>query len=238
MSWLQPKLHLKVAQKQILTPGLVQMVSVLALNRLELREMITQEMVANPMLEEMTEETPVAEQDYSEETFIKAETEKVPETEAANPFDEFDIASFFNQYLDSGAANGSGEHEVIEKPSFEKFISSPQGLTEHLGWQLTVTVCNETVREIAEIIIGNLDENGYLAVSLEEIANNGNYSLEDVEEALATVQEFDPLGSAPATCVNACLRSFERSTRRTHSPSRSFQNACPSGPWPPPKRSS
>ncbi len=65
--------------------------------------MITQEMVANPMLEEMTEETPVAEQDYSEETFIKAETEKVPETEAANPFDEFDIASFFNQYLDSGS---------------------------------------------------------------------------------------------------------------------------------------
>src|ERR1700721_657048 len=100
MSWLQPKLHLKVSQKQILTPGLVQMVSVLALNRLELREMITQEMVANPMLEEMTDETPVAEQDYSEETFIKAETEKVPETEPANPFDEFDKNSFFTQSLD------------------------------------------------------------------------------------------------------------------------------------------
>ncbi len=106
MSWLQPKLHLKVAQKQILTPGLVQMVSVLALNRLELREMINQEMVANPMLEEMTDESP-AEQDYSEETFIKAETEKVPETEPANPFDEFDVTSFFNQYLDSG----SGERQ-------------------------------------------------------------------------------------------------------------------------------
>jgi RNA polymerase sigma-54 factor len=212
MSWLQPKLHLKVAQKQILTPGLVQMVSVLALNRLELREMITQEMVANPMLEETTEETPVAEQDYSEETFLKAETEKVPETEAANPFDEFDIASFFNQYLDSGAANGSGEHEVIEKPSFEKFISSPQGLTDHLGWQLTVTVCNETVREIAEIVIGNLDENGYLAVSLEEIAKNGNYSLEDVEEALATVQEFDPLGVGSRNlreCLLTQLRTLD-----------------------------
>ena len=194
MSWLQPKLHLKVAQKQILTPGLVQMVSVLALNRLELREMINEEMVANPMLEELTEETQVAEQDYTEETFLKAETEKVPETEPANPFDEFDINSFFNQYLDSGGGNGNGEHEVIEKPSFEKFISSPQGLTEHLSWQLSVTVCNETVREIADIIIGNLDENGYLTVSLEEIAKNGNYSLEDVEEAVATVQEFDPLG--------------------------------------------
>src|ERR1700733_2508534 len=193
MSWLQPKLHLKVAQKQILTPGLVQMVSVLALNRLELREMITQEMVANPMLEELTNDGPASE-DYSEEAFIKAETEKVPETEPANPFDEFDIASFFNQYLDSGSGEGRGEHEVIEKPSFEKFISSPQGLTEHLTWQLSVTVCNETVREIAEIIIGNLDENGYVTASLEEIAKNGNYSLEDVEEALAVVQEFDPLG--------------------------------------------
>ncbi len=204
MSWLQPKLHLKLAQKQILTPGLVQMVSVLALNRLELREMITQEMVANPMLEELTDESQVAEQDYTEETFIKAETEKVPETEPANPFDEFDINSFFNQYLDSGGGNGNGEHEVIEKPSFEKFISSPQGLTEHLSWQLSVTVCNETVREIAEVIIGNLDEDGYLRASLEEIAKNGNYLIEDVEEALATVQEFDPLGVG-ARNLRECL---------------------------------
>src|SRR3989442_124074 len=112
MSWLQPKLHLKVAQKQILTPGLVQMVSVLALNRLELREMITQEMVANPMLEEMTDESPVAEQDYTEEFVIKAETEKVPETEPANPFDEVGINSFFNQYLFSGGGNGNSEYEV------------------------------------------------------------------------------------------------------------------------------
>jgi len=212
MSWLQPKLHLKLAQKQILTPGLVQMVSVLALNRLELREMITQEMVANPMLEELTDESPVAEQDYSEETFIKAETEKLPETEPANPFDEFDLNSFFNQYLDSGGGNGNGEHEVIEKPSFEKFISSPQGLTEHLNWQLSVTVCNETVREIADVIIGNLDENGYLTASLEEIAKNGSYSLEDVEEALATVQEFDPLGVASRNlreCLLTQLRTLD-----------------------------
>src|SRR5580698_10432877 len=203
MNWLAPKLSLRVAQKQILTPGLVQMVSVLALNRLELREMITAEMVANPMLEELTNDGPASE-DYSEEAFIKAETEKVPETEPANPFDEFDVASFFNQYLDSGSDQGRGEHEVIEKPSFEKFISSPQGLAEYLHWQLSVTVCNETVHEIAETIIGNLDENGYLTASLEEIAKNGNWSLEDVEEALAVVQEFDPLGVA-ARNLSECL---------------------------------
>jgi RNA polymerase sigma-54 factor len=204
MSWLQPRLQLKVSQKQILTPGLVQMVSVLALNRLELREMINQEMVANPMLEELTEESANVEQDYSEEAFLKAETEKVPETEAANPFDEFDVSAFFNQYLDSGSGEGRGEHEVIEKPSFDKFISSPQGLSEHLQWQLSVTVCSEIVREIAEVIIGNLDENGYLTVSLEEIAKNGNYSADDVEEALAVVQEFDPLGVG-ARNLRECL---------------------------------
>ena len=93
---------------------------------------------------------------------------------------------------------------MIEKPSFEKFISSPQGLTDHLIWQLSVTVCNETVREIAEVIIGNLDENGYLTASLEEIAKNGNYSLEDVEEAVAMVQEFDPLGVG-ARNLRECL---------------------------------
>jgi len=184
MNWLAPKLHLRVAQKQILTPGLVQMVSVLALNRLELREMINQEMVENPVLEELSDD-PVVTEDYSAEAFLKAETEKVPEIEPPSPFAEFDVASFFNQYLGSGGGNEDrGEREVDERPSFEQFLSSAQGLSEHLTWQLSVTVCNDIVREIADAIIGNLDENGYLSASLEEISQNGKYSLEDVEEAL------------------------------------------------------
>ena len=211
MSWLQPKLHLKVAQKQILTPGLVQMVSVLALNRLELREMINQEMVANPVLEELTEETVTAE-DYMDEAFLKAESEKIPETEPANPFDEFDVASFFNQYLDTGGSGERAEREEIERPSFEKFLSSPEGLSEHLTWQLSVTVCNDMVREIAEAIIGNLDEDGYLTASLEEVSQNGKYSQDDVEEALAVVQEFDPLGVASRNlreCLLTQLRTLD-----------------------------
>jgi len=209
MSWLQPKLQLKLAQKQILTPGLVQMVSVLALNRLELREMINQEMVANPVLEELNEDGVVSE-NYSDEAFVKAETEKVPETEQANPFDEFDISSFFNQYLDSGAgASDRREIEQIERPSFDKFLSSPQGLADHLTWQLSVTICSDTVSEIAEKIIGNLNEDGYLVVddrplTVEELTENGRYSVEDVEEAIAVVQEFDPLGVG-ARDLRECL---------------------------------
>ena len=204
MNYLAPRLHLRVAQKQILTPGLVQMVSVLALNRLELKEMINQEIMANPILEEM-EEDGVKSESYTDEAFLKKETEKVPEGEGSNPFDEFDFGSFFTQYLDTGAERmASSEHEEVEKPGFEKFLSSPSSLSDHLDWQLSVAICSETVRKIAESIIGNLDENGYLTASLEEIAATGNYSTEDMEEALTMVQEFDPPGIG-ARDLRECL---------------------------------
>ena len=204
MNYLAPKLHLRVAQKQILTPGLVQMVSVLALNRLELTEMINQEIMANPVLEEL-EETGVQAESYTDEAFLKKETENVPEGEGSNPFDEFDFGSFFTQYLDTGAERAaSSEREEIEKPSFDKFLSSPSSLADHLTWQLSMAICSETVRAAAESIIGNLDENGYLTATSDEIAASGNYNDEDVEEALTMVQEFDPPGIA-ARDLQECL---------------------------------
>lgn len=202
MSLLQPKLHLKVAQKQILTPSLVQMVSVLALNRLELREMINQEITANPVLEELGEEGLVAEK-YADEAFVEKETEKVPETEAPNPFDEFDVSAF-HQYLNSAGENNFREREQIEKPSFEQFISSPQKLADHLSWQLGASPTDPKTEEIAEEIIGNLDENGYLTASVEEVAATGPYTVEDVQKALDLVQQFDPPGVA-ARDLKECL---------------------------------
>ena len=201
--WLQPKLHLRVAQKQILTPGLVQMVSVLALNRLELREMVNQEMVANPMLEEVTEENLRAD-NYTDENFVKEESEKPSEGEAANPFDEFDVGTFFNQYLGTGGGETKGEFEEIERPSFEKFLSSTQDLTDHLAWQLGASPVPERQRQLADAIIGNLDENGYLTATVEEIAEMEKAEIREVEEALAVVQELDPPGVA-ARNVGECL---------------------------------
>jgi RNA polymerase sigma-54 factor len=212
MAWQGLKLNLKVAQKQILTPGLVQMVSVLALNRLELREMINQEMIANPVLEELSEE-PTVSDNYSDETFLKAETEKVPEKAESNPFDEFDVGTFFNQYLDTGGDGGkSQEREISERPSFEKFLSSAAGLTDHLAWQLSVTICSDAVREVAESIIGNLDENGYLTASLEELNQEGKYSQDDLEDGLAVVQDFDPIGVGARDlreCLLLQLKAFD-----------------------------
>ncbi|PYU58059.1 MAG: RNA polymerase sigma-54 factor [Acidobacteria bacterium] len=204
MAWQGLKLNLRVAQKQILTPGLVQMVSVLALNRLELREMINQEMIANPVLEEQSEE-PTQTDNYSDETFLKAETEKVPEKPEANPFDEFDVGTFFNQYLDTGGDGGqSQEREVSERPSFAKFLSSPS-----VQWQLSVTICSDAVKEIADSIIGNLDENGYLTASTEELTQNGKYSQDDLDDALAVVQDFDPIGVGARDLRECLLRQLK-----------------------------
>src|SRR6202167_1721735 len=212
MAWQGLKLNLKVSQRQILTPGLVQMVSVLALNRLELREMINQEMIANPVLEEQNEE-PTQTDNYSDETFLKAETEKVPEKPEPNPFDEFDVGSFFNQYLDSGGDGGkSQEREVSERPSFEKFLSSATGLADHLTWQLSVTISSDTVKELAESIIGNLDENGYLTASTEELVQNGKFTQDDLDDALAVVQDFDPIGVGARDlreCLLLQLKAFD-----------------------------
>jgi RNA polymerase sigma-54 factor len=199
-------LNLKVAQKQILTPGLVQMVSVLALNKLELREMINQEMIANPVLEELSEDVPLleqVEQKTTDEKPVDTPAEQaVPPGANHDSFEEIDFGSFFNEYLDPGYR--SPESEVIEKPSFENFLSQPSSLTDHLNWQLNLSLCSDGVREAGRSIIGNLNEDGYLTATLEEIAATGEHSLDDVQEALELIQEFDPLGVA-ARDLRECL---------------------------------
>src|SRR5258708_7673074 len=180
MVLLQHKLSLKVSQKQILTPGLVQMVSVLALNKLELREMINTEMVENPVLEEMDSSVPLLDevagreeaQERKDKEAQKEEAASTPEEEKAeekkDPFDEIDFGSFFRDYLDPGYRN-SADLEEIDRPSFENFLSKPATLTDHLMWQLGAVSIRPQVREAAELVIGNLNEDGYLTASEDEL---------------------------------------------------------------------
>ncbi len=171
MVLLQPKLHLRLSQRQILTPGLVQMVSVLALNKLELRDMITAEMVENPVLEELEDTVPLlddaARQEEDRER-LAPEDNTVTAEEKKDPFEEIDFGSFFQEYLDPGYRSRS-EMEEIERPSFENFLSKPTTLSDHLAWQLGALSVRPEVREAAEVIIGNLSEDGYLIASDEEL---------------------------------------------------------------------
>jgi RNA polymerase sigma-54 factor len=179
---LQTKLNLKVTQRQILTPGLVQMVSVLALNKLELKDMINEEMVENPVLDEYLETVPtideIAAREEQRERESAAATAEEPKTtpEEKDPFEEVDFGSFFNDYLDPGYRSNS-ELESIEKPSFENFLSKPTTLTEHLMWQLGAMHVKDDVLAAAELIIGNLDDDGYLLASDDELLKLGAGSL-------------------------------------------------------------
>src|ERR1700730_17300107 len=171
MVLLQPKLHLKVSQRQILTPGLVQMVSVLALNKLELRDMITAEMVENPVLEELEDSVPLLDdvgRREEERERPTVEATAAADAEKKDPFEEIDFGSFFQDYLDPGYRS-SREMEDIERPSFENFLSKPGSLTDHLVWQLGSISMRPEVQEAVELIIGNLNEDGYLIASDEEL---------------------------------------------------------------------
>ncbi|HEV2697863.1 MAG TPA: RNA polymerase sigma-54 factor, partial [Terriglobales bacterium] len=172
MVLLQPKLHLKVSQRQILTPGLVQMVSVLALNKLELKDMINAEMVENPVLEELEDAVPllddVGRKEEERERASSIEEAAAPTEEKKDSFEEIDFGSFFKDYLDPGYRS-PGDFEEIERPSFENFLSRPSTLTDHLVWQLGSISTTPAVREAAELVIGNLNEDGYLIASDEEL---------------------------------------------------------------------
>jgi RNA polymerase sigma-54 factor len=174
MVLLQHKLSVKLSQRQILTPGLVQMVSVLALNKLELKDMINSEMVENPVLEELEESVPLIDEvgrkdEDRDRLTAKTSTEEAPITEEKkDPFEEIDFGSFFQDYLDPGYRT-RGEMEEIERPSFENFLSKPTNLTDHLAWQVGALSLRPEVREAAEQIIGNLNEDGYLIASDEEM---------------------------------------------------------------------
>src|SRR5579883_1661744 len=155
MVMLQHKLNVKLSQRQILTPGLVQMVSVLALNKIELKDMINAEMVENPVLEELEDSVPLIDEVGRREeerdraaSATTAEEAPLPTEEKKDPFDEIDFGSFFQDYLDPGYRS-PGEMEDIERPSFENFLSKPSTLTDHLMWQLGALSLSSGVREAA-----------------------------------------------------------------------------------------
>ncbi len=174
MVLLQPKLNLKVAQKQILTPGLVQMVSVLALNKLELADMITAELTENPVLEELDDSVPLLDEVSAKEEKMDrdsspaAQEEQALPSEEKDPFEEIDFGSFFKEYLDPGLRT-SVEMEDNERPSFENFLSKPTTLSDHLLWQLGSLHVKEDVYRAAELVIGNLNEEGYLTATEDEL---------------------------------------------------------------------
>jgi RNA polymerase sigma-54 factor len=222
MAMLQPNLNVKLSQRQILTPGLMQMVSVLALNKLELKEMIDAEMVENPVLEEIDETVPMLDEVASREERLERAVEEhrveEPAAPPQDPFNEIDFGTYFQEYLDPGYRT-QPEYEDNEKPSYENFLSQPTTLADHLAWQLGTLTLVPSLRDGVEFIIGNLNEDGYLVGSEEELAAAFSKSLVDsdsqekpeqaavvelLRRGIDLVQHLDPAGVG-ARDLRECL---------------------------------
>ncbi len=202
---IQQKLHLKLGQKLVMTPSLQQAIKLLPLARLELQTYLAQEMQVNPVLEEAV--TQQEDEEYDAESEMKEAEEQAAEKEEKGKEngvnDTFDYEAFFRDYFDLSYTPFTSP-EITEYPSYENTLVNPTSMTGHLEWQLGLSSPPEPINTIAREIIGNLDENGYLKVPLEEIAQANGYEMKDVEKALDIVQHLDPIGIG-ARDLKECL---------------------------------
>jgi RNA polymerase sigma-54 factor len=210
-NYLRQSLDLRLSQRLALTPSLLQKIELLQLNKLELQEMLNQELMENPILEEVVEQEQPSENNLEEKA---TEDAAQPESKLAkgekDSFDEIDFRYFFDEYLDTGYKNR--EFEDTEKPTFETFLSNPVSLEEHLNWQLGLSDTKPAIAEIAKQIIGNLNEDGYLIIGLEELCEIAKCTMEAAGEALNIVQAMDPLGVGARDlreCLSLQLQSLD-----------------------------
>ena len=207
----------KLVQQLVITPQLQQAIRLLQLTRLELVDLISQEMKENPLLEEEEEgrelaesEAPVEEQEEREPI---PEPEHTPEVKGTGEgSDEFDWENYLenSNLIPFQKSSQDGE----ERPSFENFLTKRTTLTDHLHWQLQLSRFTDQEHEAGTWIIGNLDEDGYLKISLEDICSETNLPMEMVERVLRKIQLFDPVGVAARDLKECLLIQLEQLSQR------------------------
>jgi RNA polymerase sigma-54 factor len=208
----------KLVQQLVITPQLQQAIRLLQLTRLELVDLINQEMKENPLLEE--DEEGEEEAEVEEPVTEKAKEEPPLNTEhtlevkgEGEGKDEFDWESYLENYnLTSFQRQSSSDGE--ERPSFENFLTKQTTLCDHLYWQLQLSRFTDEEQRAGVWIIGNLDEDGYLQMPVEDISSEVNLPLEVVERALRKVQQFDPVGVAARDLKECLLIQMEQMSVR------------------------
>jgi len=200
---MELKQQLKLSQQLIMTPQLQQAIKLLQMSRMELTELVQEELLENPILEEGAD---------PRDSSANLSEEATPEVQAHEAKkDEID----WERYLENQSAEAPmpsvrrGPDE--EMPGLESTLSTSEDLMDHLGWQLRMGDFVEDERRFGALVIGNLDDNGYLrteGVAPEDIvprlAAEADLNPEDAEEVLAMIQQFDPLGVAART-LEECL---------------------------------
>lgn len=209
---LESRLELRLSQKLILTPQLQQAIKLLQLPHLELSQFLNQELIENPLLEETVDEISIEELTPEERDSIEVEDE-YEDTGASleKLMMRFTVDKYFEERSSDGRDIGYFNPGTVIPPSFEQFLSKKPDLYDHLTWQLRLSNVPESIKKIGEIIIGNIDENGYLVASIEEIMQAANTRKETAEETLNVIQSFDPPGIGArnlAECLQLQLKAL------------------------------
>jgi len=189
---LELRQQLKLTQQLIMTPQLQMSIKLLQLSRLELVEAIRQELEENPALEEV--------QDFADEESRADQSEAAPDDTPA--IQEVEIeekikeAVDWDNYIDEYNSTGRISFEAEKKNivNFESFVARKESLNEHLFWQLLMTVSTKEEEKIGSLIIGNLNNDGYLDISIEELINTSRSSSDKVNQVLSLIKTFDPIG--------------------------------------------
>ncbi|MCD6305613.1 MAG: RNA polymerase factor sigma-54 [Deltaproteobacteria bacterium] len=200
---LELRQSLGLAQQLVMTPQLQQAIKLLQLSRLELLETISQEMQENPVLEEISpeESEPDDEKNDGKEE-PPGETGEIPEvTVEERVRDDVDWEAYITEYNTGWAETHYEERDI---PSFENITDTKPSFSEHLTWQLNMSSLDADQKKIGIHIIGNLNEDGYLDISLEELSKATGYSVDKVMDTLRLIQNFDPVGTA-ARDIQECL---------------------------------
>jgi RNA polymerase sigma-54 factor len=192
---LEIKQQLKLSQQLIMTPQLQQAIKLLQLSRLELLENIHQELEANPVLEESLSEDlePSLVEKSPGDGEVDMEDRQTEVTIGEQAFENMDWDNYLNDYYVPRSEDISEDRDV---PSYENIVSKKTSLVDHLMWQLSLSNLTPPEEGVGSEIIGNLDVNGYLMASLEEITQSSGQEMAVVEKVLRRIQEFDPLGVA------------------------------------------
>jgi len=232
---LETKLYQKLTQQLVMTPQLRMAIKILQVGRMELEAMIVDEMAQNPVLEEVSEsveepklETEVPSVDGQTASTSsdewQPEAEAAPDVAAASGLGEIDWKDYVENYgndFHGAPASGGGEDDD-KRPALENTLVRTNSLVDHLMWQLRLSDMTEAEQTLGGVIIANLDADGYLRCSVEEIAFMAGVDVETTENVLARVQCFDPPGVA-ARSLSECLLI---QLRQKGSAARSRRRSC------------
>ena len=192
---LEQKLSLKLAQRLVMTPSLQQAIKLLQMTRMELDTLLTQELVENPVLEEAAEaaDNPDPAEEETEPPFEErkeaAATNGSEELNHSESMENIDLDAYFGDYWEGSGYSSMAEER--DEPPIENSLTREPDLYDHLLWQLHMAEVEPRQREIAELIIGNLNPDGFLVATPEEIRAMGDRTADWAEDASGMETDFD-----------------------------------------------